>query len=150
NFSELFADSTLQLSHLITTHTAQAGTHYIAFNYKQYMDMFKKAAGGGIIVGFLCVLKMLYSYSNGSEFTNAFLYSFNYAMGFVLIYLLHYTLATKQPAMTAATMAKVLSEDKNTSKNYTDFADLVSKLFRTQFIAFVGNVLLAFPVALLI
>ncbi|MEJ8597468.1 recombinase [Riemerella anatipestifer] len=150
NFSELFADSTLQLSHLITTHTAQAGTHYIAFNYKQYMDMFKKAAGGGIIVGFLCVLKMLYSYSNGSEFTHAFLYSFNYAMGFVLIYLLHYTLATKQPAMTAATMAKVLSEDKNTSKNYTDFADLVSKLFRTQFIAFVGNVLLAFPVALLI
>lgn len=150
NFRELFAESTLQISHLITSHTAQTGSHYIAINKKQYFNMFKKAAGGGIIVGFLCVLKMLYGYSHGSEFTHAVLYSFNYAMGFILIYLLHYTLATKQPAMTATTMAKVLSEERNTTKNYTEFAHLVAQLFRTQFIAFVGNVLLAFPIALAI
>lgn len=150
NFRELFAESTLQISHLITSHTAQTGSHYIALNTQQYLNMFWKAAGGGVIVGFLCMLKMLYGYSNGSEFTHAFMYSFNYAMGFILIYLLHYTLATKQPAMTATTMAKVLSEDKNTTKNYVEFAHLVAKLFRTQFIAFVGNVALAFPVALLI
>ena len=29
-----------------------------------------------------------------------------------MIYLMNFTLATKQPAMTAATMAKVLSEGK--------------------------------------
>ena len=67
-----------------------------------------------------------------------------------MIYLMNFTLATKQPAMTAATMAKVLSEGKNNSKNYLDFAHLVSKLFRSQFIAFVGNVLLSFPIALAI
>ncbi len=44
--------------------------------------MLKKASGGGIIVGALCVLKMLYAYFPGSEFYHAFLYSFNYAMGF--------------------------------------------------------------------
>ena len=71
-------------------------------------------------------------------------------MGFVMIYLMNFTLATKQPAMTAATMARVLSEGRNTKKNYIDFAHLVSKLFRSQFIAFVGNVLLSFPVALII
>src|SRR5690606_26076703 len=38
----------------------------------------------------------------------------------------------------------------NTRKNYVDFAHLISKLFRTQFIALMGNVLLAFPVALAI
>jgi len=52
--------------------------------------------------------------------------------------------------MTAATMTKVLSEQGNTKRNNTEFADLVSKLFRSQFIAFVGNVLFAFPVALAI
>ncbi|WP_226064641.1 site-specific recombinase [Kaistella polysaccharea] len=150
NLRELFLDSTTLKSHLITNHTAETGTHYIASTGKDYMKMFWKASGGGVIVGALCVLKLLYSYIPGSDFSHAFLYSFNYAMGFIMIYLMKYTLATKQPAMTAATMAKVLSEGQNTRKNYVDFAHLVSKLFRTQFIAFMGNVLLAFPIALAI
>ena len=150
NLRELISDSTTLKSHLITNHTAETGSHYIASTPKDYMTMFWRASGGGVIVGALCVLKLLYSYIPGSDFSHAFLYAFNYAMGFIMIYLLNYTLATKQPAMTAATMAKVLSEGENTQKNYIDFAHLVSKLFRTQFIAFMGNVLLAFPVALLI
>lgn len=150
NISELFNDSTRMISHLITNHTAETGTHYITSNRKQYMKMFYKASGGGIIVGALCVLKLLYGYMPGSDFFHAFLYSLNYAMGFIMIYLMGFTLATKQPAMTAATMTKVLSEQGNTKRNNTEFADLVSKLFRSQFIAFVGNVLLAFPIAMII
>lgn len=150
NLLELFSDSTTLKSHLITNHTAETGSHYIATTSKDYLTMFWRASGGGIIVGALCVLKLLYSYIPGSGFSHAFMYAFNYAMGFVMIYLMNYTLATKQPAMTAATMAKVLSEDQNTQKNYVDFAHLVSKVFRTQFIAFMGNVLLAFPIALAI
>lgn len=148
NVKDLFNDSTTLLSHLITSHTAETGTGYITSSPKEYFKMLKKASGGGIIVGALCIIKMLYAYVPGSEFYHAFLYSFNYAMGFIMIYLMNFTLATKQPAMTAATMAKVLSEGKNTSRNYLDFAHLVSKLFRSQFIAFVGNVLLSFPIAL--
>ena len=150
NISELFNDSTRLLSHLITNHTAETGTHYITSSKKEYMKMFYRASGGGIIVGALCVLKMLYGFMPGSDFFHAFLYSLNYAMGFIMIYLMGFTLATKQPAMTAATMTKVLSEQGNTKKNNTEFADLVSKLFRSQFIAFVGNVLLSFPIALAI
>ncbi|MGE8511546.1 MAG: recombinase [Chryseobacterium culicis] len=150
NISDLINDSTRLISHLITNHTAEAGTHYITSTRKEYMTMFYKASGGGIIVGALCVLKMLYGYIPGSDFSHAFLYSMNYAMGFIMIYLMGFTLATKQPAMTAATMTKVLSEEGNAQRNNTEFAHLVSKLFRSQFIAFVGNVLLAFPVALAI
>lgn len=150
NISDLINDSTRLISHLITNHTAEAGAHYITSTRKEYMTMFYKASGGGIIVGALCVLKMLYGYIPGSDFSHAFLYSMNYAMGFVMIYLMGFTLATKQPAMTAATMTKVLSEEGNGQRNNTEFAHLVSKLFRSQFIAFVGNVLLAFPVALVI
>ncbi|WP_262152463.1 site-specific recombinase [Chryseobacterium foetidum] len=150
NIAELFNDSTRLISHLITNHTAETGSHYITANRKQYMSMFYKASGGGIIVGALCVLKMLYGFMPGSDFFHAFLYAMNYAMGFIMIYLMSFTLATKQPAMTAATMTKVLSEQGNSQKNYTEFADLVSRLFRSQFIAFVGNVLLSFPIALAI
>ncbi|MDR6514641.1 recombinase [Chryseobacterium camelliae] len=150
NISELINDSTRLISHLITNHTAETGSHYITSTKKEYMTMFYKASGGGIIVGALCVLKVLYGYIPGSDFFHAFFYSLNYAMGFVMIYLMRFTLATKQPAMTAATMTKVLSEEGNTQRNRTEFAHLVSKLFRSQFIAFVGNVLLSFPVALAI
>lgn len=149
NIRELVSDSTRLMSHLITNHTAETGTHYITSTFKSYMTMFWKASGGGVVVGALCVLKMLYSYIPTSEFAHAFLFSMNYAMGFVMIYLMNFTLATKQPAMTAATMAKVLSEG-NSRNTYIDFAHLVSQLFRSQFIAFVGNVLLSFPVALII
>lgn len=150
NIAELFNDSTRLISHLITNHTAETGSQYITSSRKQYMKMFYKASGGGIIVGALCVLKMLYGFMPGSDFFHAFLFALNYAMGFVMIYLMGFTLATKQPAMTAATMTKVLSEQGNTKRNNTEFADLVSKLFRSQFIAFVGNVLLSFPIALAI
>ncbi|WP_379969656.1 recombinase [Epilithonimonas sp. UC225_85] len=149
NLRDLVSDSTRLMSHLITNHTAETGTHYITSTFKSYMKMFWKASGGGVIVGALCVLKMLYSYIPASDFSHAFLYSMNYAMGFVMIYLMHFTLATKQPAMTAATMAKVLS-DGNNRNTYKEFAHLISQLFRSQFIAFVGNVLLSFPVSLII
>lgn len=150
NIRELIDDSTRLISHLITSHTAETGTHYIATSSKEYLKMFWKASGGGIIVGFLCIFKMMMSYSRGSEFSHAVLYSLNYAFGFIIIYLLGFTLATKQPAMTAATMAKVLSDESSSDKNYKEFANLVAKLSRTQFIAFVGNVLWSFPVALAI
>jgi len=84
---------------------------------------------------------MLYGYLNGSEFFHAIMYAFNYAMGFVMIYLMNFTLATKQPAMTAAAMAKAISDEDSSKRNYTEFAHLVSRLVRSQFIAFIGNVL---------
>ncbi len=149
NLRDLVSDSTRLMSHLITNHTAEMGTHYITSTLGSYLKMFWKASGGGVIVGALCVLKMLYSYIDTSDFAHAFLFSMNYAMGFVMIYLMKFTLATKQPAMTAATMAKVLSEGDNKNA-YREFAHVVSQLFRSQFIAFIGNVLWSFPVSLAI
>lgn len=150
NIRELIDDSTRLISHLITSHTAETGTHYIATSAKEYLKMFWKASAGGVVVGFLCVFKMLFSSVQGSEFSHAVLYSLNYALGFTVIYLLHFTLATKQPAMTAATMARVLSDEKAKSSDYREFANLVAKLFRTQFVSFVGNVLWVFPVSMAI
>lgn len=148
NLAELFNESTGLISHLITNHTAEAGSHYITSTIKEYMKMLWKASAGGLIIGACSMLKILYSDLPSSDFGHAFMFAMNYAMCFIIIYLMGYTIATKQPAMTAATMAKVLSDGQNTRKNYIEFAHFVSKLFRSQFIAFVGNVFITFFAAM--
>lgn len=152
NVRALINESTQLIAYEITQHTARAGQKYVTDTYKEYFRMFFAAAAGGFIVGFLCIFKLLFSTMETSAFGHAFLYSFNYAFGFVIIFLFGFTLATKQPAMTAATIAKALEEGMNSKINKPDkhkaFAKLYAKIFRTQFIAFVGNVLIAFPVAL--
>ncbi|MCW2120970.1 site-specific recombinase [Flavobacterium sp. 7A] len=152
NIRKLFLESTQLISYEITQHTAKSGQKYITDGYKEYFSMFYKAIGGGFIVGFLCLFKLLFSRIETSAFGHAFFYSLNYASGFILIFLLGFTLATKQPAMTAATIAQALDEGmkkKNQAKDkHTLFAKLFARIFRTQFIAFVGNVLFAFPVSL--
>lgn len=154
NISKLVEESTQLISYEITQHTAKTGEHYITDSSKEYWKMFKTAMGAGLIVGFLCVIKVLMSKVETSDFGFAVLYSLNYIVGFVLIYLFGFTLATKQPAMTASTLIKVIEEglksNVKTVEKHNAFAKLFARLFRSQFIAFVGNVILAFPVSLLI
>ena len=153
NVRKFIAESTQLLSYEITQHTAKTGEQYITESRKEYFKMFRTALGGGFIVGILCVIKVLLSKADTSFFGHAFLYSMNYAFGFIAIYILGFTLATKQPAMTASALIKSLEEGvakqgKNSEK-YEAFAILFARVFRSQFIAFVGNVIMAFPVSLL-
>lgn len=153
NIQKLINESTQLLSYEITQHTARTGEHYITNNRKEYFKMFRSASLGGVIVAFLCVFKLLMSKIETSDFGHAFYYSMNYSFGFIAIYLLGATLATKQPAMTASALINSLeqgSKDKltNPSDKYRSFAVFFARVFRSQFIAFVGNVILAFPVAL--
>lgn len=154
NVRQLIGESTQLISYEITQHTAKTGEHYITETSKEYFAMLKAAVGGGIIVGLLCVIKLLFSKVETSDFGHAVLYSLNYSLGFIAIYLLGFTLATKQPAMTAATITTALDLGMKKRHKYenkhSSFAHLFARLFRSQFIAFVGNVLIAFPVALLI
>jgi len=154
NISNLIKQSIQLVSYEITQYTARTGEHYITETVKDYFKMFRAALGGGFIVGFLCVIKVLLSKADTSDFGFAFLYSMNYAIGFILIYLLGMTLATKQPAMTASFLTKAIEEgmknnDKTEDKHHA-FATLFARLSRSQFIAFVGNVVMAFPVALVL
>lgn len=145
-----FNKATQLMAYEITQHTGRTGEHYITKNLKEYFHMLKSALGGGLIVGILCVLKMVYSMIDTSLFGKAFLYSMNYAMGFIAIYLLHFTLATKQPAMTAATLARAFAVKSGDKDKYANVTELIVRTMRSQFIAFVGNVFMAFPVSLLI
>lgn len=152
NIRELFSQSTQRVAFEITQHKAKTGEHYITKDKFEYHKMLKASLGGGAIVGIMCITKLLLSKLSLSPFGMAALYSMNYAAGFIIIYLLGYTLATKQPAMTASSFVKALQNgEKNMrkKKRYYTFSVLFARLFRSQFIAFVGNVVMAFPVALL-
>lgn len=153
NIRKFIAESTQLISYEITQHTAKTGEHYITENRKEYFKMFRTALGGGLVVGIMCVIKVLLSKVEASFFGHAFYYSMNYAFGFIAIYLLGFTLATKQPAMTASALIKALEEGAQKqgkdSEKYDAFAILFARVFRSQFIAFVGNVIMAFPISLL-
>lgn len=153
NVRKFVSESTQLISYEITQHTAKTGEHYITDSRSEYFKMFRTALGGGFIVGILCIIKVLLSKADTSFFGHAFLYSMNYAIGFIAIYLLGFTLATKQPAMTASALIKALEEGVlkkgKDAEKYKAFAILFARVFRSQFIAFVGNVIMAFPVSLL-
>ncbi|WLD23896.1 recombinase [Flavobacterium dauae] len=153
NISKLIAESTQVVSYEITQYTAKTGEHYITETAKEYFSMFKASLGAGLVVGFLCIFKVLLSKVTTSDFGFAFLYSMNYAFGFIVIYLCGFALATKQPAMTAATIIKAIEEgrkNQSATEQHSAFATLFARLFRSQFIAFVGNVIMAFAVGLLL
>lgn len=153
NVRKFIGESTQLLSYEVTQHTAKTGEHYITESRKEYFKMFVTALGGGFIVGILCIIKVMLGKIDTSYFGQAFLYSMNYAFGFITIYILGFTLATKQPAMTASALIRALEEGKKAqgsqTEKYSAFAVLFARVFRSQFIAFVGNVIMAFPVSLL-
>jgi site-specific recombinase len=79
-------------------------------------------------------------------------FSLNYGLGFVLIHVLHLTIATKQPAMTAATLAGALDGRESRETRLEALADLAAEVSRTQWVSIAGNVtitmLTAFAIAL--
>lgn len=154
NIRKLINESTQLLSYEVTQHTAKTGEHYITKDRRDYFRMFWTAAGGGIIVAVLCIIKIFLSKIDTSAFGQAFLYSLNYSLGFIAIYVLGFTLATKQPAMTASALVRALEtgrakQDVDEDEKHRVFAEFFARVFRSQFIAFAGNVAVAFPVALL-
>lgn len=143
----LAAANTRLLALRVTEHAGETGDHYVTTDRHGFFRMLRSAMGAGLIVGFMALLKVLATGVNGSLFGHALLYSLNYALGFMLIHLLHFTIATKQPAMTAARLAATLDRPVKGRHNLHELAELTVNIFRTQFIAVAGNVLVAFPVA---
>ena len=73
----------------------------------------------------------------------------NYAVVFVLIQLLHWTVATKQPAVTAPAMAARL-KDMGRPNAVDGFVDEVAHLIRSQVAAVIGNLVAVMPTVLLL
>lgn len=142
-----------QLSRLlavrVTENAARSGEHYICETPSDYGYMWRSAAGAGVLIGLMALLKIKAAALHAPLFGEAFMFSMIYGLGFVLIYLLGMTVATKQPAMTAQTLAGLLGDLKpRRSADLERLVDVVAAVCRSQLAAIAGNVMVALPIAI--
>lgn len=150
----LFDDNTALIAKKIAENSAETGEHYIAKTRREEVELFRSAMGGGVVTAVTTVFKFLLMSLPGSPFALGFAASINYSISFVAIQLQGFSLATKQPAMTAATLAdQIVSFDDPTRQAVVDPKDaslnpMVDEMFsvlRSQSIAVLGNVSAVVP-----
>lgn len=154
SLASLWQDNIGLLARRVTENASRAGEHYVSNSRDEWFAMMRTAMGAGLVVGFMALAKVWAKDLHAPPLVETFLVCMEYALGFVLIHMLHLTLATKQPAMTAATIAATVEEaaqpGPRRKANVTALAELIVRVVRTQFIAVVGNVVVAIPAAFLI
>ena len=146
----VFANVTHDVALQITEHASETGEHYVTDDRPQWWHMLRVAGGAGVIVGAMALLKVFVTKAHLAPLWETLAICLNYGLGFVLIHLLHFTVATKQPAMTANLLATRLDEEEATPAGAARLADLIVRTVRTQVVAIVGNVAFAVPTALAI
>ena len=133
----------------ITERSAESGEHYITRDASEFRAMLRKAWGGGCVIGLTTWAKFgLYGLAL-SPFWSGLATGLNYALSFVIIMLLGWTVATKQPAVTAPAMAAKLKQ-LDDADQIQGFVDEVAHLYRSQIAAIVGNISAVVPMVLLI
>ena len=144
----LFSRHYAMLARKVAERSAETGEHYITRNRAEYRDMLRRAGGGGAVIAGTTYMKFAVMALGLSPFWAGLGAGLNYAVSFVIVQLLHWTVATKQPAMTAPAMAARLA-DTRTDAAIEGFVDEVAHLIRSQVAGIVGNLAVVGPLVLL-
>jgi site-specific recombinase len=137
------------LSRKMVERSAEAGDHYIAGSRKEYFSMLKKSLGGGAIISGTVYLKFLITNLGLARFFENIFLTVNYAGSFLLIQFANFTLATKQPAMTAPALAQLL-DDVKSKEGLDRFVDRAMALMRSQAASIFGNLAMVVPAVIAI
>lgn len=149
SIGSLWAANSHMLAEKVAQRSAESGEHYITRDGVEYRRMLGKALGGGAVIGLTTWAKFAIVGLALSPFWAGLAAGSNYALSFVLVMLMHWTVATKQPAVTAPAMAAKLKHIDDDA-GIQSFVDEVANLFRSQIAAILGNLLAVVPVVLLI
>lgn len=123
----------------VTENASRTGEHYITTTRTDYFKLMRSAMGAGLIISIMAVLKILIAKQHFAPLTEAILFSLNYGLGFVWIHTLHFTVATKQPAMTAAAIASSIGSSDGKTKNLDKLVKIISQTMSSQTIAILGQ-----------
>jgi len=134
----------------VTDNAGQHGEHYITETRQEYWAMGRSAMIGGVIIACMACFKILLGKAEMPPLTGAIAFCLNYGLGFCLIHILHGTVATKQPAMTANAIAASIGEAGGKLRNIDNLTHLIARTVRSQIIAILGNICIAIPLAGLI
>jgi site-specific recombinase len=146
---DLIAGSAQLTAAKVAERSAESGEHYITRDAAGYRAMLASAAGGGAVLAFTTWGKFALYALALPAFWSGLAAGLNYAVSFIVVMLLHWTVATKQPAVTAPAMAARL-RDMGAPDAAERFVDEVVHLLRSQFAAIAGNLGLVVPVVLLL
>jgi site-specific recombinase len=130
----------------IVEHTGHTGEHYVSNTWSEFRQMGRAAALGGAVTAVTAVLKYVLAGAGLASGLLGLALAANYALSFLLIHFLGGSLASKQPAMTAAALARSLGGEASSITRVR----LIAGISRAQAAATAGNLLLAFPAALLL
>jgi site-specific recombinase len=139
------------LAKRVTENASRTGEHYATSTAAEYYEMMRSAMGAGAIIAIMALVKLEIREEHLPPLLDLLLVCADYSLGFLIIMLLHCTVATKQPAMTAATIAATVEETTHSSRAPLDkLARLIASVIRTQLVAIFGNIALALPLAMAI
>jgi len=137
--SGLAAANLQLLARKIVDRSGKTGEHYIARTLKEYRHILLAAAGGGLLTVVTAAVKMRVVGKGLPAFPEGFLSGLNYAISFLLLQAFGLVLATKQPAMTAATLAAILRERRGTHR-LDEIVDYTAAIVSSQIAAAIANV----------
>ena len=144
---ELFRSSTRLLSRRLVDSAAHSGGNYITRTRAEWHALLESASGGGVVTAFAALFKFFLAWAGMAPFWEGFFFSLNYAGAFVSMQLLGFTLASRQPAMTAAHLARALGESKTDEAPLEPLAAEVARTVRSQLAATIGNLAVIVPMA---
>ncbi|SPP66681.1 hypothetical protein [Nitrospira lenta] len=136
----LLKTNTRLLHRKIVDRSGVTGEHYIAQDRREYRQIWAAAAGGGVLTSFTAAIKMSIFTLGLAPFLAGLGYGVNYAVSFLLMQTFHLILATKQPAMTAATLATIMREQPGTAR-LDEVVAFIKRISYSQIAAAVSNVL---------
>ncbi len=136
----LFSWGTHLLHRKIVERAGRTGEHYIARNLKEYRHIWLAAAGGGVVTVFTAAVKMFLSGLQLPAFQEGLTTGLNYAVSFLVLQRFGLILATKQPAMTAATLATIVREERGAERR-EEIVDFTARICHSQLAAALGNIL---------
>lgn len=136
----LFRQNLNLLARKTVERTGHGGEHYIAHTRRDYWLMWRAAAGGGLLTVFTAAIKMQLVESHLPLAIEGFLIGTDYAVSFVLLQVFGFALATKQPSMTAATLAGIVRENRGVAR-WSKISEFAADISRTQLAAAFSNVI---------
>lgn len=131
----------------ITEYAGKAGEHYITETRREYWGMAKAALGAGALIAIIALLKLILHRAHLAPLNEMLAYGLNYGLGFAIVYMLGFTIATKQPAMTANALAASIGEARGKARDLENLITLIARTTRSQLVAILGNVSMAIPIA---
>ena len=136
--------SARRLARSVVERTGRAGKHYIAKDTQQWGVMGLGAVLAGVITSFTALFKYSLSAMIHAPMLLAVAHSLNYVVSFLLMQAGGFLLASKMPAVTAATLVDAMEDP---AKDHMASLQAISK---TQFIVTISNLIGAIPASIAI